>query len=175
LHLRKYLTSHNGHKYKYELGCFDEPTCQHAADEPDRVQICICDPIDFVIKLGYSYDPPVPPFCALSVSRDWDRLPIYQYHLLCFVGQAFYNIGRRRMTLIHGCLLAIGRVELAGRYHCGLGYYPQQWSVHWHFGNLQWSCLPKLTALVFSHHSSPKKTSLFLTPLPATTPQPGPY
>ena len=44
------------HKYKYELDCFDEPTRQHAADEPDRVQICICDPIDFVIKLGYSYE-----------------------------------------------------------------------------------------------------------------------
>jgi hypothetical protein len=39
-------------------------------------------------------------------------------------------------------------------------------------GNLQWSCLPKLTTLVFSHHSSPKKTSLFLPPLRATTPQP---
>ena len=58
-------------------------------------------------------------------------------------------------------VLAIGRVELAGRYHCGLGYCPQQWSMHRHFGNLQLSCLPKLTTLVFSHHSSPKKTSLF--------------
>ena len=32
------------------------------------------------------------------------------------------------MTLIHVCLLVIGRVVLA-RYHCDFGYYPQQWSV----------------------------------------------
>ena len=86
--MRKYLTSHNGHEYKYELDCFDEPTCQHAADEPDRVQICICDPIDFVIKLGYSYDPPVPPFCALSMSRDWDPFANLSISFIVFCGSS---------------------------------------------------------------------------------------
>jgi hypothetical protein len=61
------------------------------------------------------------------VSRDWDFCQFINIVYCVSWVNIFTTLrmGRRQMTLIHDCLLVIGRVVLA-RYHCDFGYYPQQ-------------------------------------------------